>query len=153
MPVNLSELFRYNAWANQRLIQSLSDQEVEEVSILRLTGHLFAAEHIWLHRIKALPPPPVALWGECTLSALHELASVDEEWVRIVENENDLAREVRYENMSGKSFSNRLDAIATHVAQHGSYHRGQIAILMRQQGFNPVDTDFIIWSRVITGQL
>jgi len=30
---------------------------------------------------------------------------------------------------------------------HGGYHRGQIAMQLRQQGLEPVNTDYIIWVR------
>jgi uncharacterized damage-inducible protein DinB len=40
-----------------------------------------------------------------------------------------------------------------HLVNHSTYHRAQIAILLRQQGFEPVNTDFITYDRVITKQL
>jgi uncharacterized damage-inducible protein DinB len=39
-----------------------------------------------------------------------------------------------------------------HLVNHASYHRAQIALLMRQQGHEPINTDFITYDRVITGQ-
>jgi uncharacterized damage-inducible protein DinB len=40
-----------------------------------------------------------------------------------------------------------------HLVNHSSYHRAQIAMLLRQKGFEPINTDFITYDRVITGQL
>ena len=38
-------------------------------------------------------------------------------------------------------------AVLTHVALHGSYHRGQIAALIRSGGDEPINTDYIMWLR------
>ena len=43
--------------------------------------------------------------------------------------------------------------IMIHLVNHSSYHRAQIAMLLRQNGFEPVNTDFITYDRVITGQM
>jgi uncharacterized damage-inducible protein DinB len=43
--------------------------------------------------------------------------------------------------------------IMIHQVNHATYHRAQVAMLMRQQGYQPVNTDFITWDRVRTGQL
>jgi uncharacterized damage-inducible protein DinB len=34
-----------------------------------------------------------------------------------------------------------------HVALHGQYHRGQVALLLRASGFEPATTDYIAWTR------
>jgi uncharacterized damage-inducible protein DinB len=40
-----------------------------------------------------------------------------------------------------------------HLVNHSTYHRAQIATLLRQGGLEPVNTDFITYDRVVTGQL
>ncbi len=37
--------------------------------------------------------------------------------------------------------------IVLHVVNHGSYHRGQVATLLRQSGFTPPGTDLIMFYR------
>ena len=37
-------------------------------------GHIVAAQFLWLHRIKGLPPAQVKLWGEYTLDQLFDMA-------------------------------------------------------------------------------
>jgi uncharacterized damage-inducible protein DinB len=46
-----------------------------------------------------------------------------------------------------------VEQIMIHLVNHSSYHRGQIAMLLRQNGFEPVNTDYITYDRVISGQL
>ena len=40
-----------------------------------------------------------------------------------------------------------------HLVNHSSYHRAQIALLLRQKGYEPINTDFITYDRVLRGQL
>ncbi len=40
-----------------------------------------------------------------------------------------------------------MSEIVTHVAMHGSYHRGQIARQLRSAGLEPPYTDFIQYTR------
>ena len=145
--------FRYNAWANKRVVRALVEQSVQTPAILRLAGHLFAAQLIWLHRIKGISPPDIKLWDDYTFEALQELTPSDQGWIDHIEGEEDLSRKVSYNNMAGQPFTSNLDAIMAHVLHHGAYHRGQIALLMRREGFSPVDTDYIIWDREMTHQL
>jgi uncharacterized damage-inducible protein DinB len=53
----------------------------------------------------------------------------------------------------GKYFENNVQQIMIHLVNHGTYHRGQVAMLLRQKGFEPVNTDYITYDRVISGQL
>ena len=48
-------------------------------------------------------------------------------------NEGDatLRRSVSYRNSAGRDFRNTVEEIVTHVTMHGSYHRGQIARIVR----------------------
>ena len=34
-----------------------------------------------------------------------------------------------------------------HMATHGAYHRGQVALLVRDAGADPLATDFIVYMR------
>jgi uncharacterized damage-inducible protein DinB len=61
--------------------------------------------------------------------------------------EADLTREIDYTNTAGRAFRSRVDDILTHVALHGSYHRGQLAMLARQGGGEPASTDYIAFVR------
>ena len=71
-----------------------------------------------------------------------QLSDVLGEWTRLIATD-DLSREFAYTNTKGQEFENRLSDVALHVAFHGVYHRGQIAVLVRQQGGEPAYTDFI----------
>ena len=52
-----------------------------------------------------------------------------------------------YKTMEGKAYSNVLSDMLVHVANHSSYHRGQVATLLRQSGAVPQSTDLILFIR------
>lgn len=61
--------------------------------------------------------------------------------------EPDLEREVEYRNSAGTTFRMSVVDILSHVALHGSYHRGQVAPGVRGAGVTPVNTDYITYVR------
>lgn len=148
------KLYQYNAWANQRVLGALKKQRVHDEKVLSLMGHIVAAQFLWLHRIKGLPPPDLKLWDNYDLENLATLAEgANTQWLEFVENTEDFNREMSYKNYTGDPYTNNVEMIMIHLVNHSSYHRAQIAMLLRQEGFEPVNTDFITYDRVITGQL
>ena len=148
------KLYQYNAWCNKRVLNALTSQEVHDEKLLSLVGHIVAAQYLWLYRIKGLPPAPVKLWGEYTLTQLIDMADeIGKEWLGFIEQTDNFNRELTYTNYTGDPYINNVEMIMIHLVNHSSYHRGQIAMLLRQKGFEPVNTDFITYDRVITGQL
>jgi uncharacterized damage-inducible protein DinB len=148
------KLYQYNAWANKRVLECLTRQKVSDEKILTLMGHIVAAQFLWLHRIKGLPPPDVKLWGSYQLDQLTPLAQrAGTEWVEFVRNNDNFDREMTYKNYVGEDYTNNVEMIMIHLVNHSSYHRAQIAMLLRQKGLEPVNTDFITYDRIITGQL
>jgi len=148
------KLYQYNAWANDRVYQALVRQQVADEKVLSLLGHLVAAQHIWLNRIKGLPPPDVKLWGNYPLPALGSMIQeIGPQWLQFIEVTDNFNRELNYTNFAGDPFVNNVEMIMIHVVNHSTYHRGQIAMLLRQQGMEPAGTDFITYDRVVRGQV
>jgi len=148
------KLYQYNDWANRRVLDSLTRQKVDDEQILTLMGHIVAAQFLWLHRIKGLPSPDVKLWGKYELRRLTTLAEqAGKQWLEFVESTDDFNREMTYKNYVGDDYTNNVEMIMIHLVNHSSYHRAQIALLLRQKGLEPINTDFITYDRIITGQL
>ena len=148
------KLYQYNAWANTRVLETLTRQNVDDGQILTLMGHIVAAQFLWLHRIKGLPAPDVKLWGTYHLKQLIELTGkAGKQWLDFVESTENFNRQMSYKNYVGDHYTNNVEMVMIHLVNHSSYHRAQIALLLRQKGLEPVNTDFITYDRIITGQL
>ncbi len=147
------KLYNYNYWSNKRVLGTIQKQDVSDAKILQLMGHVLAAQYLWLHRIKGLPAPDVKLWGEYSLDTLLKMAEdVGKQWLDFVEGTDDFDRELTYRNYTNDPYTNNVENIMIHLVNHSSYHRAQVALLMRQKGLEPINTDFITYDRVITGQ-
>lgn len=148
------KLYEYNYWCNKRVLDALTSQQVDDEKILSLMGHIVAAQFLWLYRIKGLPPAQVKLWGKYTLPQLISMAEeIGTEWLAFIRETEDFNRELTYKNYTGDPYVTNVEMIMIHLVNHSSYHRGQIAMQLRQKGFEPINTDFITYDRVLTGQL
>lgn len=148
------KLYRYNAWANKKVLGCLQNQKINDEKILTLMGHILAAQFIWLHRIKGLPPAPYKLWHLYSLDELLKMGEeANREWLNFVESTDSFNRMMSYKNYVGDAYVNNVEHIMMHLVNHSTYHRAQIALLLRQKGYEPVNTDFITYDRVITNQL
>jgi uncharacterized damage-inducible protein DinB len=88
------------------------------------------------------------------LNQLNTLADkAGQEWLTFVESNDNFNRQMTYKNYVGEDYTNNVEMIMIHLVNHSSYHRAQIAMLLRQQRLEPVNTDFITYDRIITGQL
>lgn len=147
------KLYEYNAWANKRVLDCLTRQNVGDDKIMSLMGHVVAAQFLWLHRIKGLPAPDVKLWGEYKLPQLVAMAeNIGVQWLDFVKNTSDFNRDLKYNNYVGDPYTTNVEIIMIHLVNHSSYHRAQIAMQLRQKGFEPINTDFITYDRILRGQ-
>lgn len=148
------KLYGYDAWANERVVGSLIQQQVGDGKILALMGHLFVAQLVWANRVLGLPPPPLKLWDDYKLAQLTDLGrQAREQWREFLNVNDDLHRKITYTNFSDKTFTTEVENIMVQVINHSTYHRGQVAILLPPLGFKAVNTDFITYERTLSDQL
>jgi uncharacterized damage-inducible protein DinB len=148
------KLYQYNEWANRRVLNAILEQMVTDEKILSLFSHQMVANFLWLHRVKGLPPPPYELWKTYSTDVLTKMVNeASADWLTFIKDNDTFDRVLKYNNFTGDYFENNVEHIMMHLVNHGTYHRGQIALLMRMRGYRPVNTDFITYDRVISGQL
>jgi uncharacterized damage-inducible protein DinB len=159
-PEQMRTLYDYNAWANRRSIDAASRLSPEQFvqpmgssfgSVRDTLAHVYGGEWLWLERFQGrssfnLPDP--AQFGD--------VASLRKEWNEFESrllgfvrglSQQALNREMVYKNLKLEDFKNPLWQSLHHLANHGTYHRGQVATLLRQLGAQPVSTDLIQFYR------
>jgi uncharacterized damage-inducible protein DinB len=147
----LLNLMNHVAWADAQALAAITSIDAscpERAQATRLYAHVAGAEHIWLSRLEGRRPVhPV--WPELALEAAAALATESLAGLRAIADApaETLAREVEYQTTTGQLFRHTAADILSHVALHGSYHRGQMALLARQGGGAPVTTDYIVFAR------
>jgi uncharacterized damage-inducible protein DinB len=150
MNSHLDRLYDHLAWADNRVLEALEKAGEPSEAALRLLGHLFSAERIWLMRIRHEDTSSVAVWSTLSLAECRTVAEESKAgFQEIIQNstEDQLAASISYRTSKGQPFQSSLEDILLHVALHGAYHRGQIAALLRHEGLEPTNTDFITFSR------
>lgn len=136
------KLFRYEFWANRTVAEALGDHNPEAVELF---GHILASQRLWLDRVTGAPQS-MPVWPELTMDAcIHLLEELEAEWREYLDGMSDeaLERRFRYVNSKGQSWTSTVSDTLTHLITHAGYHRGQIALRMRQAGDAPAYTDFI----------
>jgi uncharacterized damage-inducible protein DinB len=148
--MNFARLFDHLAWADRRLLDALRASKPIEPTALRVFSHIVSAEAIWLARVCGENSSGLHPWPNQDIQSCAELSARNIDGFRAVVDalhDSGETTDVVYRNTQGKEFRNRLSDVLLHVALHGSYHRGQIALLMRQSGGEPIVTDFIAFAR------
>lgn len=150
----LQKLAQYDAWANEQVLASLSTlpdggaPSVRE-KVITLVAHLAAAKRIWLNRVHG-KSAGTEVWPKLTLAAAGELLTqADKDLVKLTAKLTleELTRPVIYRTSRGQSCANPLLDVITHVINHGTYHRGQLAAALAAAGSKPVPSDYIVWVR------
>jgi uncharacterized damage-inducible protein DinB len=140
----LQKQFDYDAWANEETLASLRAGTPPPRS-LRYMAHIVAAEWLWIGRLKqwkqAFPVWPEWTWEQCDAQA-GKLTPLWKEYLRGMRPAA-LDQAASYTNSKGESWTNTIGDILTHVLLHSSYHRGQIAVDLREAGLTPAYTDYI----------
>ena len=162
--IEIQRLYGYNTWANERVLESLrpigqevftSNQQASHGSIRGIVAHIAGAEWIWLQRWNGSSPGTLLPESEFETVeiAAQRLRTIDNDLQQFTSRltQDDLDGSRGYRTTEGKAYSNVLSDMLVHVANHSSYHRGQIATLLRQLGAEPQSTDFILFIR-LTGQ-
>ena len=140
----LDRLFGHMDWADRAILESFRSA-LPSARALEIYAHILGAEHVWLGRLREVPPRH-AVWPALEVEQCAVLAGENREGYREYLRGLSAAKlesEVGYLNSAGQSFRSRVDDILLHVALHGSYHRGQVALLVRGEGATPAPTDYI----------
>jgi uncharacterized damage-inducible protein DinB len=66
-------------------------------------------------------------------------------------SESALATQISFRYLSGAEAVHVLGDALIHVVNHSTYHRGQVATMLRQLGAAPPPTDFIVFKATSTG--
>ena len=155
----LRMLMRYKAWANELVFDAVAKLPEAELTaprkifagnLLRTLNHTYAMDDVWRAHLegrahgydtrnpKAAPP----------LDELRDLQKAMDGWY--IEYSEKLGAEkeaeiVHFRFIGGGPGSMARRDILLHVANHGTYHRGNVAAMLYQIGVVPPTTDLPVW--------
>ena len=160
-PEYIQTLVDYNYWARDRLLASAEQLSPEQLtrslgssfgSVLDTLVHMHFAEWIWYQRWQGSSPTAGPDKSRLvTVDALRETWRPLEQQIRTFVaslGPGGLTRVVDYQTMTGQPGASPHWQMIVHVVNHGSYHRGQVATMLRQLGAKPAQsTDMIVFFR------
>jgi uncharacterized damage-inducible protein DinB len=159
-PELVKDLYAYDAWANRRTFEAcaaLTPQQFTQnlgnsfPSVRDTLAHIVGAHFVWLERFHGRVPP-----GLLSPSDFPDIASLtaklNDLQLRLTEytsglSTDDLRANFSYRDLKGREHNNMRWHVLQHLANHGTYHRGQITTMLRQLGSKPVSTDLIAFYR------
>ncbi len=153
-------LYDFNAWANHRTIDACAALAPEQFtrdlassfrSVRDTLAHIYGAQWIWLERWHGRIPAalPSAADFPNLETVRRRFIEIDRNLVDFAAslNADDLHRVVQYKTVAGTAQAQPLWQMLQHVANHSTYHRGQVTTLLRQLGAKATSTDLIAFYR------
>ena len=155
----LHMLMRYKAWANELLFGAVAKMPQAELTaprkivfgnLLRTLNHVYAMDEVWrahlegrAHGYATRNPdacPPLAELREAQ-------RAMDAWWVDYANGLPEAQQEevVSFQFIGGGPGAMTRRDILLHVANHGTYHRGNVASMMYQAGTPPPTTDLPVF--------
>jgi uncharacterized damage-inducible protein DinB len=145
---HLRELFRYNDWANRRLIVAIKENRSERCQ--QILVHLLTTEQEYIARFFGKDSTGFNFWPELPIEDCGNLArDIAENYDKLLRrfDEEGLDVVARYRTSKGERKENDFRELLTHVIIHSSIHRGNIILKLREEGFEPPKIDYIIYLR------
>jgi uncharacterized damage-inducible protein DinB len=158
-------LYEYDRWANNRVLQAASALSTEAFtrdlggsfrSVRDTLVHIIGGEWIWLAYWRMRSHSSAILTGLRTErdalfnpDAFPNVAAVQFKWSEIEKEQTEFVDQITNDLLEKmlpfRKTQVRLAHLMQHLANHSTYHRGQVALMMRQLAAKPVATDFHVF--------
>jgi len=133
-------------WADEVMLQAVAQHMPESLAILQ---HIYLGELVWYMRVVE-GNPAIQITQVTAPADITTLRSawldLHNRWLAWAETA-DFEAAVPHKNLKGDSFEMPAWQPVLHLVNHGTFHRGQVAAMLRAAGFAPPATDLIIWYR------
>lgn len=146
MTNQVSKLIRYEHWANNKICNAMSEANPRPAKTLELFSHILAVSSIWLSRAKSQPETAKRF----DVYTIEECKNINNrlltDWLEYIQRTANPDEQLMTFTMQGKSFKMAVLDSIHHVVIHGSYHRGQIVTLLKDEVTELPMTDFVLFA-------
>jgi uncharacterized damage-inducible protein DinB len=154
---SFASLAAYTRWADRTLLAPCAELTPAQYTLelggsfpsLQTTiAHLAGSTKLWSLRLGGLPYGGLLPAAEIpdvvtALARLGEAYAIFEQVAPEWQREPDTL--FHYRNIAGAEKAVVRWQVFRHIVNHGTYHRGQIANMLRQLGVKPPSTDLLYW--------
>ncbi|GGE55101.1 DinB family protein [Priestia taiwanensis] len=158
------DLYEYNVWANTQIFNKLRElpsdvyrQEIESVfpSIASVLSHMYLADLCWFdvlsgQRFQEAMKKTWEMQEEIEAKSFEEVELLFGEMVKKYEvflsNSENIDKLLIVEHpLDDELLHGSVRELLSHVVNHGTYHRGNVAAMLHQLGYRSVMTDYIVY--------
>ena len=165
-------LYEFDRWANNTVLHAVSKLNAEEFtrdlggsfrSVRDTLVHIVGCEWTWL-AIWNEPSPTSSfvtdLWTRHSErfdpNAFPGFAAVQSKWAEVEREQVEFVNRATNESLRRmipvRESQISLAHLMQHLANHSTYHRGQVALMMRQLTAEPCATDFAMFVMEVRGE-
>ena len=151
-------LLAYTIWADRAMLLAMKAVREEDLtretggsfgSVLGTMAHVLGSEQLWLSRFLGVPLGRLpGIEDYPTAAALEQ--SFDDYWPQLEFFlasllAEQLDQDFVWVNTRGETHQAPFRQVLLHFVNHSTYHRGQVANLLRQMGYEPPATDLVYY--------
>lgn len=155
--------YQYHKWANDRIFEHLKElpeeiynQQIKSVfsSLQEVLIHIYQADGMWLsvmsgddfsQTMKILKQQKEKSSGQ-PLDQMNRLyKEMNQSYEVFLHEHDDLDKLMKIQHPKYGELETSVTEMVKHIVNHGTYHRGNIAAMVRQQGHAGVSTDYIFF--------
>jgi uncharacterized damage-inducible protein DinB len=154
--MNVYQLLDYDDWATAKLLKAVGSLSPEQF-IQEFAGSLSSVRQQFVHLLLVTDRYRARMAQEAVPDVSPESFAIPQDLITYEAQvrrrlndfinglkENDLSRVQEHATRQG-SFRASVEQTLQHLVNHATYHRGQVACLLKLHGVDFADTDFIIW--------
>ncbi len=158
-------IYEYDRWANNRALQAASALNAEQFtrdlggafrSVRDTLVHIVGGEWIWLSYWNESSPSFAFLADLRTRrdalfnpQGFPDIGALQSKWTEVEKDQLEFVNRLTNESLQRllpfRTIEVPLAHLMQHMANHSTYHRGQVALMMRQLGAEPLATDFHVF--------
>lgn len=142
----IKDMLLYSKVADLRILTTLEKHPDLPQKVFQLMDHVLNAQHIWASRILG-QLIQYDVWGNHPSDQRRPICEENFDLLLKISMSVDFETNIHYRNGKGEKFENTVYDILLHVINHGTYHRGQIASLIKSHGITPPVSDYILLKR------
>ncbi|WP_062231899.1 DinB family protein [Fictibacillus sp. FJAT-27399] len=154
------EMYNFHVWANDVIIERLKElpeeiyhKEIQSgfSSVSQILTHIYLTDYAWFEIIQGKSMNEAMettnqLKKEVELKSLNEMKEIflnlSERYKILLNSQNDMDVLLIVDNPYAGQLETSISETLIHVVTHGSYHRGNIATMLRQMGHTSVMQDY-----------
>jgi uncharacterized damage-inducible protein DinB len=148
MKIYFQQQLDYDHWANKLVLQSLTTCPAVPAAAVELLGHILVSQMFVFEVLNGrdgepLHQRPLPTFHECA-ELIEGVAGTWSDFMLELDEERVFGL-VHFRNSRGEQVSRVVADLLSHVGHHSTYHRGQIAVVVRNAGGQPARTHYPVY--------